>query len=155
MPAIESRADGPAPGAGSKHVCAFSAFAVAVLGVFLSIALVSISFRSAPEDVETADTGAVHAGSLTPAEIRSIDLGAIAGSAWYTVEQDGYHLVVSLQALETGMPLRFSATLAAEQGVTFSAPRRAGEPTIDMHFIRHGERINVTLEEPRREARND
>jgi hypothetical protein len=155
MSAIESRAGKPASGPGSKPISAVPSLVVAILGVSLSIALVSISSNSGPEDVETTVTGAVYAESLTPGETRNIDLGPIAGSAWYTVEQDGYHLVVSLQALETGTPLRFVATLRPEQRVMFSAPRRAGEPMVDMRFIRHGERIDVNIEEPRLEARRD
>jgi hypothetical protein len=28
--------------------------------------------------------------------------------------------------------------------VTLSVPRSAGEPAVDVHFVRHGERIDVT-----------
>jgi hypothetical protein len=87
--------------------------------------------------------GAVHAESLKPIQARTVDLGSLAGVVYYTVEQDGHRLVVSLKAPETNTPMRFVATLAPEQQVTLSVPRSAGEPAVDIHFIRHGEKIEV------------
>jgi hypothetical protein len=87
-----------------------------------------------------AVTGAAHAEALKPVQARKVDLGGLAGVAYYTtVEQ-----VVSLKAPDTDKPLRFVTTLAPEQRVTLSVPRSAGEPAVDVHFVRHGERIDVT-----------
>jgi hypothetical protein len=91
-----------------------------------------------------AVTGAAHAEALKPVQARKVDLGGLAGVAYYTVEQDGHRLVVSLKAPDTDKPLRFVTTLAPEQRVTLSVPRSAGEPAVDVHFVRHGERIDVT-----------
>jgi hypothetical protein len=101
--------------------------------------------------------GAVHAESLRPVQARKVDLGALAGVAYYTVEQDGHRLVVSLKAPETDKPLRFVATLAPGQAVTLSVPRQAGEPPVEVHFVRHGEQIVVDggVPAPRLEAWSD
>jgi hypothetical protein len=88
-------------------------------------------------------SGVAHAEALKPVQARKVDLGSIAGVAYYTVEEEGHRLVVSLKAPETDTPLRFIATLAPEQAVTLSVPRRAGEPSLDVHFVRHGEHIEV------------
>ena len=51
--------------------------------------------------------GAAHADSLRPIEARSIDLGAISGVAYYTVERDGFRVVVTLaQQGEGTTPVR-------------------------------------------------
>jgi hypothetical protein len=94
--------------------------------------------------VTVAVAGAVHAEALMPVHARKVDLGSVAGVAYYTVEQNGHRLVVSLKAPEaTDAPVRFIATLAPEQSVTLSVPRGAGEPSLDVHFVRHGEKIEV------------
>lgn len=90
-----------------------------------------------------AVAGTVHAETLKPVQARKVDLGSLAGVAYYTVEEGGHRLVVSLKAAETGTPVRFVTTLAPEQAVTLSVPRSAGEPSFDVHFVRHGEHIEV------------
>jgi len=90
-----------------------------------------------------AMTGTAYAESLKPVQAQKVDLGAFAGVAYYTVEQGGHRLVVTLQAHETGTPVRFVATLAPGQDVTLSVPRKAGEPPIELHFVRRGEQIVV------------
>lgn len=103
-----------------------------------------------------AVAGAAHAESLKPVQARKVDLGSLAGVAYYTVEEEGHRLVVSLKAPETDTPLRFVATLAPGQAVTLSVPRHAGEPPVDVNFVRHGEHIVVNgAAVPHREAQAD
>jgi hypothetical protein len=90
-----------------------------------------------------AVAGAVHADTLKPVQAQKVDLGSLAGVAYYTVEEDGHRLVVSLKAQDADTPLRFVTTLAPGQAVTLSVPRRVGEPPVDVHFVRHGEHIVV------------
>ena len=49
-------------------------------------------------------SGAAHADALRPIESRSIDLGAISGDAYYTVEPDGFRLVATLAQGDTARP---------------------------------------------------
>jgi hypothetical protein len=104
-----------------------------------------------------AVAGAAHAETLEPVHAHKVDLGAVVGVAYYTVEENGHRLVVSLRDSRTDTPLRFVTTLAPEQQVTLSVPRGAGEPAVDVHFTRHGERIEVkaTGVAPRVEAEGD
>jgi hypothetical protein len=88
-----------------------------------------------------AIAGAAHAGTFKPLQAQHVDLGAFAGVAYYTAEQDGHHLVVTLQAGETNPPMRFAVTLAPGQGVTLSVPHRAGEQPVELYFVRQGEQI--------------
>jgi hypothetical protein len=78
----------------------------------------------------------VHAEQLRPIQAQKVDLGALAGIAYYTVEPDGDRLVLTLQTPQSGTPFRVVATLAPGQTVTLSVPRKIGEPSIELHFIR-------------------
>jgi hypothetical protein len=103
-------------------------------------------------------TGApLHADPFKPIQAQKVDLGALAGVAYYTVELDGYRLVVTLQAPESGTPFRVVTTLAPEQAVTLSVPRGAGEPSVDVRFVRNGEGIemNAAGVAPRLAAQDD
>jgi hypothetical protein len=118
-----------------------------------------MSYRSAllAAIATAAVAGTAHAEALKPVQARKVDLGAVAGVAYYTVERDGHRLVVSLKAPDTDTSLRFVATLAPEQQVTLSVPRGAGEPAVDVNFIRHGENIevNATGGAPHLESQGD
>jgi hypothetical protein len=85
----------------------------------------------------------LHAEPLDSIEAQKVDLGALAGVAYYTVEPDGYRLVATLVARGTDTPFRFVATLAPGQRVTLSAGRDTGEPATEVHFTRRGERLVV------------
>src|SRR5215831_8368782 len=99
-----------------------------------------MSYRSAllAAAAAIAVTGTLHADPLQPIAAQKVDLGTLAGVAYYTVEPDGHRLVVTLQAPQTDTPFRFVATLAPGQAVTLSAARGVGEPAAEVHFIRHG-----------------
>ena len=90
-----------------------------------------------------AISGTLHADPLQPIQAQKIDLGALAGVAYYTVEPDGHRLVVTLQARESDSPFRFVATLAPGQAVTLSVARNAGEPAAEVRFVRHGDQLSV------------
>jgi hypothetical protein len=102
-------------------------------------------------------SGTIHADPLQPIQAQKIDLGALAGVAYYTVEPDGHRLVVTLQAPESDTPFRLVATLAPGQAVTLSVPRSVGELAAEMHFVRHGEQLSVNSVPvgPHQEARAD
>ena len=73
-----------------------------------------------------AFTGAAQAGELPPLEAKSIDLGAVSGVAYYTVEHDDFRVVAILAQGETGTPVRFETVLAPGQSVVLSTPRDEG-----------------------------
>ncbi len=74
-----------------------------------------------------ASTGLTHAGELKPAQGQSIDLGAVSGVAYYTVERDGFRVVATLaQEGQDAAPVRVEAVLALGQRVVLSTPRAAG-----------------------------
>ncbi len=75
-----------------------------------------------------AATGA-RAEGLDPAAGQFIDLGTVAGTAYYTVQPDGFHVVATLADTRSGAPMRVEATLAAGQTVVLSTPGgRSGAP---------------------------
>jgi len=118
-----------------------------------------MSYRSAllAAAAAMAVTGTLHADPLQPIQAQKVDLGTLAGIAYYTVEREGYRLVVTLEAPPTDTPFRFVATLAPGQAVTLSAARSVGEPPVELHFVRDGERllVNGGGSQPYREAHAD
>ena len=87
--------------------------------------------------------GPASADELQPLEGRSIYLGALAGVAYYTVEDEGYHVVVTLAQGEFGIPVRFESVLAAGQSVMLSTPREEDAPALTIEIRRQGEDVLV------------
>jgi hypothetical protein len=88
--------------------------------------------------------GAVQAEELGPMQARSIALGDVTGVAYYTVGNDGYRVVATVAAGESGTPVRFVATLASGQKVTVSVPRPAETAPMELEFARLGDAVVVT-----------
>jgi hypothetical protein len=84
--------------------------------------------------------GGVHAETLIQGSGRSIDLGTLAGIAYYTVEPEGYRLVATLG---TDTPVRFVATLASGQSVTLST--RACSASWPWRYASCAEATNCSL----------
>ncbi|MCJ2014611.1 hypothetical protein [Methylobacterium sp. J-076] len=92
---------------------------------------------------------AASVASANAAEIRSgsggsIDLGTLAGVAYYTPDAKGYHVVVTLAPRGAAPALRLETTLAAEQSVTLSTPRMQDEPATAVEIARRGEQVFVS-----------
>ncbi len=84
-----------------------------------------------------------HADGVKPIEGKSFTLGAVSGVVYYTEGVAGYQVVATMTDAADGTVVRFVATLAPEQSVTLSTPRGAGEPAIEVRFVRHGETLFV------------
>ena len=90
-----------------------------------------------------ASIGAAHAEGLRPTEGRSIDLGALSGVAYYTVERDGFRVVATLAEGEAGTPVRVEAVLAPGQSIVLSVPRAVGIPPNAVEIRRRGDEVLV------------
>ena len=109
----------------------------------LALAATTLSFASALAPV------AVSATELKPMRPMSVDLGSFHGSAYYTVERDGYRVVATLAAVDetadTPRVIRLATTLNADQTVHLSVPGVLGsdgrETTIA--FRRRGDLVEV------------
>ena len=73
-----------------------------------------------------ASLGAAHAEGLRPIQAKSIDLGEVAGVAYYTIERDGFHVVTTLAQGEAGTPIRVVSVLAPGQHVVLSTASHTG-----------------------------
>ena len=82
---------------------------------------------------------------LKPVQAHGIDLGAASGVAYYTVERDGFRVVVTLvqRAEDAAVPVRFEAVLAPGQSVVLSTPRGAGSPPDAVEISRHADTVLV------------
>jgi hypothetical protein len=92
----------------------------------------------------TAPAFAQGQAALKPIQSRSIDLGAIGGDAYYTVENGGYHVVATFQQhAEAAVPVRFEAVLAPGQSVRFSTPGPVGTPATTVEILRRADAVVV------------
>jgi len=88
--------------------------------------------------------GTALAADLKPIQDQAIDLGGVAGDAYYTVEHDGYHVVATFaQRDAAATPVRFETVLAAGQTVVFSTPRAAGVAPLSVSLTRQNGRVLV------------
>ena len=81
---------------------------------------------------------------LRPIQGHSVELGAVSGTAYYTVERDGYRVVATLaQRGEGATPVRVEALLAPGQSVTLSTPRGPGEAAEAVEITRQADALLV------------
>ena len=90
-----------------------------------------------------ATLGAAHADSVQPMHAQTIDLGEVTGFAYYTVENDGFHVVTTLVQREAGTPVRVVNILAPGQSVVLSAAREAGAAPIEIEISRQADTLLV------------
>ncbi|MFO1047253.1 MAG: hypothetical protein U1E52_05055 [Geminicoccaceae bacterium] len=86
---------------------------------------------------------AVHADELSPIAARTFAAGPVSGTAYYTVEKDGYRVVATLSAGEDAQPLRVEATLAPGQNITVSTPREVGVAPDRVEIARENDTLVV------------
>ncbi|GJD65028.1 hypothetical protein [Methylobacterium frigidaeris] len=91
----------------------------------------------------TLAAGAASAGELRPAGAASLDLGTLAGVAYYTPEPAGYRVTVTLAPRAAAPAARFEAVLASGQSVTVSTPREAGAAARAVTITRTGDAVTV------------
>jgi hypothetical protein len=94
--------------------------------------------------VLTFAASVAHAAELKPFEAKSLRLGDYTGVAYYTVEKDGYRVITSLAAGESGTPIRMVATLVQGQTAMISVPRGVGENSLEVEIARIGDRVVVS-----------
>jgi hypothetical protein len=85
----------------------------------------------------------VHAGEITDLQAESIDIGDFHGIVFYTGENDGYRVVATIAQGETGLPVRFEATLIEAQKITITVPGKLGEISQAIELTRVGSKLVV------------
>lgn len=106
-----------------------------LLPLALAGSLVAIAF--------IAPSRAAEKIGLAPAEARTISLGYVRGSAYYTVERDGYRVVATL-SVGGGAPVRVSTTLQPEQAMSVSVPGAEGTAASLVEIARRGDTVVVS-----------
>jgi len=95
--------------------------------------------------VALLSVGSAQAEGLKPFHAKAIDLGNVSGVAYYTVERDGFHVVVTFakktEDAEDTVPVRVVATLAPDQSLTLSTPHEAGAPADAIEISRRADTI--------------
>ncbi len=93
--------------------------------------------------------GSFGLASAAQAEMVSADtglqarLGSQTLSIYYHPADAGYQVVITADTEEPGSVIRFVATLAPGQDVVVSVPRRAGQPAVELHLSRIGDRVEL------------
>jgi hypothetical protein len=86
----------------------------------------------------------VHADELGAMKAESIDLAGFLGVVYYTPQEDGYRVVTTIAQGETGLPVRFVATLTENQIVAVSVPGKLGESDQIIKISRVGGKLVVS-----------
>jgi hypothetical protein len=73
----------------------------------------------------------------------SIAIGVVSGTGYYTVEPEGYRVVITLTK-GTERPIRFETVLTDGQSMILSAPRELGAESEVMTITREGDELVVT-----------
>lgn len=87
--------------------------------------------------------GAANAESLSPSAARSIHLGDVSGTAFYTVDRDGFRVVATLAQGEAGTPMRVVSVLAPGQSIVLSTPHEEGTRPSSVEIRREGDQVLV------------
>jgi hypothetical protein len=87
--------------------------------------------------------GSAQAAELAPMEGLSITLGDVSGTAYYTVEKDGYQVVATVASGVNATPVRFATTLLSGQKASLSVPRAVGQSALTVEIERIEDRIFV------------
>src|SRR5512134_2114451 len=90
-----------------------------------------------------ATLSVAQADTLVPARGRTVDLGAINGIAYYTIEKSGFRVVATL-AEPGNTPVRMEAVLAPGQSMVLSSPKGHGEGAIEVELARRNDELLVT-----------
>ncbi len=89
-------------------------------------------------------SGVARADGLRPVEARNIDLGAVSGIAYYTVEREGFRVVATLsQQGETATPVRVETVLGQGQSVIFSTPHEMGVAPVAIEIRRQADTVLI------------
>jgi hypothetical protein len=93
--------------------------------------------------VAGAVSWATRAEDLHEIQAKSLQLGDVSGVAYYTVQGQGYRLVVTV-AGQDSTPVRFESTLLPGQKVTMSMPGSARANARTIEFSRQGNHLVMT-----------
>jgi hypothetical protein len=110
-----------------------------------AIEKMQITFRSLMGAITLALLpGIVRADEPKPMQAQRLDLGSVAGVAYYTVEPDGFHVIATLaQDGDDGIPLRVEGVLNAGQSLKLSTPGMTGVQPVTITFERQGKKLVV------------
>ncbi|MCJ2079810.1 hypothetical protein [Methylobacterium sp. J-090] len=109
-----------------------------------------MTFRTfaAAAALAAALTGAASAETIKPLDGGSINLGDLAGVAYYTPEPKGYRVVVTLARTDAARAIRFETVLASGQSVTLSTPQEFGTAADTVEISRTGDTVAVSRPRP-------
>ena len=96
-----------------------------------------------------------HADGLKPIQAQSLDLGEVSGIGYYTVADDGFHVVATLAHDDTNeKPLRIHAVLLPGQSMVFSTAGTTMAESVSIAIKRQGDEVLVLRNPQGRPARN-
>lgn len=100
------------------------------------------SFVLAASLAAAALAGSAQAQDLAPARGHTINLGAVNGVAYYTVENGGFRVVATLAQPE-GQPVRLETVLVPGQSVVLSTATPSGNAPARVEISRNADDLDV------------
>ena len=91
----------------------------------------------------SADQLAEADGKLAPVCLDIVHLGAVSAMTYYTEEEDGFHVVTTIQAdgRDAPVPVRFVTILQPDQKAIVSVPAELGGKASALELVRDGGRL--------------
>lgn len=83
------------------------------------------------------------AESLEPVRAQGINLGAVSGVAYYTIERNGFRVVATLAQGGDAAPVRMEAVLAPGQSIVLSSPHGLDLPSEAVEISRQADKVIV------------
>ena len=88
--------------------------------------------------------GTAQGQDLLPLQAGKVSLGDFNGVAYYTVEKDGLRVVATMAQGESGISIRFVATLAPGQKTLLSIAGGVGQSEQIVELVRVNDRISIS-----------
>jgi hypothetical protein len=109
-----------------------SIFRIAVFG-----AMVFLPAQASAEQLAPAHS------KLSPVCLDTVQLGAVSAMTYYTEEEDGFHVVTTIQAdgRDAPVPVRFVTILQPGQKAIVSVPAELGGKASALELVRDGGRL--------------
>ena len=88
-----------------------------------------------------------NAGGLEPIHAQSIVLNGISGTAYYTVEENGFNVVSTFAHQDSdATPIRVQTVLASGECVSFSTPGAVNTAADSIELCRQGDEVFVQMD---------
>jgi hypothetical protein len=113
-----------------------------ILAAVIAAVFPMSGFAQSGDQSQNSTETALREQEIAPGQGLGFVLGDTAGVAYFTSEPDGLRLVATV-GNAGATPIRVITTLAPDQIAIVSVPSKVGQASIEVSFLRRGERVIV------------